>query len=152
MRKVRVLVLVILSLLIMVAVPHSQAPPAGGAGGRGEYLVEEVARCGECHTPKDSQGDWDQARWLQGAAVWFRPIKPMSDWAYSAPRLAGLPSFSDDQARTVLTKGIGPNGFAIRPPMHIYHMSPEDAQAIIAYLRKGLGSAGVSPALLKETK
>lgn len=137
MNSIRAIFLTLLSLLILAAVPYPQTPPAGNAAGgnRGQYLVEEVARCGECHTPKDAQGNWDQSRWLQGAAVWFRPIKPSANWAYSAPRLAGLPSFSDEQARTVLVKGLGPNGFAIRPPMHVYHLSPDDANAIIAYLR-----------------
>jgi hypothetical protein len=35
----------------------------------------------------------------------------------------------------ILEKGIGANGEAIRPPMHIYHLKHEDAVAIIAYLR-----------------
>jgi hypothetical protein len=137
MRKTRMTVFVLSLLLTSAAIPYPQAPPTGNAPGKGEYLVEEVARCGECHTPRDAQGNWDQAKWLQGAAVWFRPIKPSANWAYSAPRLAGLPSFSDDQARTVLVKGIGPNGLAIRPPMHPYHLSPDDANAIIGYLRSG---------------
>ena len=137
MNTIRAILLTSLSILIFAAVPYPQALPPGNAvsANRGQYLVEEVARCGECHTPKDAQGNWDQSRRLQGAAVWFRPVKPTANWAYSAPRLAGLPSFSDDQARTVLVKGIGPNGFAIRPPMHIYHLSSDDADAIIAYLR-----------------
>ncbi len=126
-------------LIFLAAICFSQAPqktaPAGGGNARGQYLVEEVARCWECHTPMAGQGQWDRSKWLQGAAVWFRPIQPITEWAYSAPRLAGLPSFSDDQARTILEKGIGPNGLAIRLPMHMYHMSPEDSQAVIAYLR-----------------
>jgi hypothetical protein len=35
----------------------------------------------------------------------------------------------------VLEKGIGPQGEALRPPMHIYHMTPADGKAIIAYLK-----------------
>jgi mono/diheme cytochrome c family protein len=34
---------------------------------RGKYLVEEVAKCGECHTPRDARNQLDSARWLQGA-------------------------------------------------------------------------------------
>jgi hypothetical protein len=30
---------------------------------------------------------------------------------------------------------MGPEGEALRPPMHTYHMAHDDAQAIIAYLR-----------------
>jgi hypothetical protein len=40
-----------------------------------------------------------------------------------------------DQAERILEKGIGPNGLPIQPPMHVYHMTHADAQAITAYLR-----------------
>ena len=33
---------------------------------RGEYLVRSVAGCGECHTPRDAQGNLDQSQWLGG--------------------------------------------------------------------------------------
>ena len=52
-----------------------------------------------------------------------------------APAIAGLAQFTDAQAETILEKGMGPNGLAIQPPMHIYHMNHADATAIIAYLR-----------------
>lgn len=102
---------------------------------RGRYLVEQVAMCGDCHTPRDENSNLDESRWLEGARIWIKPVHTMYNWAEWAPRLAGLPSFTDQQAETVLEKGIGPNGAPIRPPMHIYHMSPADADAIIAYLR-----------------
>ena len=34
---------------------------------RGRYLVEALAHCGECHTPRDRFGGPDTARWLAGA-------------------------------------------------------------------------------------
>ena len=54
----------------------SKALQAGANGdvARGRYLAEEVARCYECHTPRDAQGDLERDRWLQGAAVWIRPF------------------------------------------------------------------------------
>lgn len=102
---------------------------------RGRYLVEQVAMCGECHTPRDADGNLDQSRWLEGARIWIKPVHTMYNWAEWAPRLAGLSSYTDEQAEDVLEKGIGPNGAPIRPPMHIYHMNHADALAIIAYLR-----------------
>lgn len=128
------------AVLLMVAASaiaaSAQRPPAGNAQvERGRYLVEQVAMCGECHTPRDSQGELDRSRWLQGAPTWFAPIHPTTNWAYAAPALAGLPSFSDADMTMVLEKGWQPNGRPIRPPMHVYHMSHEDAQAIVAYLR-----------------
>jgi mono/diheme cytochrome c family protein len=102
---------------------------------RGKYLVEEVAKCTECHTPRDSQGQLDRDHWLQGAAIWIMPVHRTQNWAQNAPALAGFGAYSDADASDILEKGIGANGEIIRPPMHIYHMSHADAQAIVAYLR-----------------
>jgi mono/diheme cytochrome c family protein len=111
-------------------------PPAGGSDvERGKYLVENVAMCGECHTPRNSRGDLKYDAWLQGASTWIRPVAPIQPWADAAPPLAGMPSFTDEQFATILEKGTGPEGEALRPPMHIYHMHHEDAKAIVAYLK-----------------
>lgn len=102
---------------------------------RGKYLVEEVAKCAECHTPRDAQNQLDTDRWLQGAPIWITSVKPAPTWADRAPTLAGFPGYSDKDGFDILEKGIGANGEEIRPPMHIYHLKHEDAVAIIAYLR-----------------
>jgi mono/diheme cytochrome c family protein len=91
--------------------------------------------CGECHTPRNSNGDLKYDAWLQGATTWIRPVAPIQPWADTVPPLAGMPSLTDAQLATVLEKGIGPEGEDLRPPMHIYHMHHDDAKAIIAYLR-----------------
>jgi hypothetical protein len=102
---------------------------------RGKYLVENVAMCVECHTPRDSQGALRKDAWLAGAPVWIRPVAPIQSWADHAPSLAGWPSFTEEQGERILEKGTGPEGEELRPPMHIYHMKHEDAKAIIAYLK-----------------
>jgi len=113
----------------------SQATTAQSPVERGKYLVEDVAMCQECHTPRDSSGELDHSRWLEGAPVWIMPVHPTSNWAMRAPGLAGFQGFTDEQGEMVLEKGLGPNGLPIQPPMHIYHMNHADAQAVIAYLR-----------------
>ncbi|MCW5850712.1 MAG: c-type cytochrome [Anaerolineae bacterium] len=45
----------------------ASAPTSGVA--RGEYLVVNVAGCGDCHTPSDAQGAPDRTKWLAGNAV-----------------------------------------------------------------------------------
>jgi mono/diheme cytochrome c family protein len=102
---------------------------------RGHYLVEEVAKCSECHTPRDADMQLERSRWLQGAPIWIEPVRPVRNWAQFAPSLAGLAGYSDDQMERVLEMGEGINGRQINPPMHIYHMTHADAQAIVAYLR-----------------
>lgn len=102
---------------------------------RGKYLVEEVAKCAECHTPRDAQGQLDPERWMQGAPIWITPVHANAQWAERAPSIAGFAGYSDQDGVNILEKGIGANGEVIRPPMHIYHLKHEDAIAIIAYLR-----------------
>jgi hypothetical protein len=101
---------------------------------RGRYLVEEVAKCPECHTPRNADGALDHARWLQGGPIWFMPVQSKQRWAMQAPALAGFP-YTNQQAEDILERGIGTNGIPIQPPMHIYHLNHSDATAIIAYLR-----------------
>jgi mono/diheme cytochrome c family protein len=132
--KVAVCLSFLISAAAFVAAPASPQQ-GGGRLERGKYLVEELARCSECHTPRMPDGDLDRSKWLQGAPMWFKPIQPVHDWAYAAPPLAGLPSFSDADAIKVLEKGVGPNGYPVRPPMHDYRLNHEDAAAIVAYLR-----------------
>lgn len=101
---------------------------------RGRYLVEEVAKCAECHTPRNARDELDKNAWLQGAPIWILPVKPNPNWAQRVPPLAGFPSLTEEEGERVLEKGTGPEGETLRPPMHIYHMKHEDARAIIAYL------------------
>jgi len=117
------------------AAQKSVAPAQAGDIERGRYLVENVAMCEECHTPRDAEGNLDESRRLQGAPTWIIPVHPMTNWSNRAPALAGFPGLTDQQGEQILEKGIGPNGLPIQPPMHVYHMTPADAHAIIAYLR-----------------
>ena len=40
-----------------------------GAASRGRYIVEALAHCGECHTPRSLLGGLQTARWLTGAPI-----------------------------------------------------------------------------------
>ena len=111
------------------------AAEQGGSVERGRYLVENVAMCEECHTPRDGGGNLDESRRLQGAPIWIMPVHHNTNWAMNAPSLAGFEQFTEEQGEQILEQGVGPNGLPIQPPMHIYHMNHADAQAIIAYLR-----------------
>jgi len=126
------------ALLISGNISKNRASPKSPSEGdvqRGKYLVEEVARCPECHTRRDDSGALKSSAWLRGATIWIQPVQRIANWADSAPPLAGLPSFTDAQMETVLEQGTGPQGETLRPPMHTYHLRPADAKAIIAYLK-----------------
>lgn len=118
---------------MMHAAPQKAA--ASGDVERGRYIVEDLAMCEECHTPRDANGNLDESRQLQGAQIWIQPVHHMTNWANRAPGIAGFVGFTDAQGEDIFERGIGPNGLAIQPPMHIYHMSQADALAVIAYLR-----------------
>lgn len=140
LRAVLLLVVVIAGMLTMSSNAFQRrfampGPPTKADIDRGRYLVEQIAKCPECHTPRKPDGELDSAAWLRGAPIWIRPVAPIPNWADRAPALAGLPSFTEAQAEKVLEDGTGPNGEELRPPMHIYHMAPVDARAIVAYLK-----------------
>jgi mono/diheme cytochrome c family protein len=118
-------------------VPQHQSEKAGAAGdvARGKYLVESVAMCGQCHTPRDSNGNPDRTRWLQGASVPWMPAQPDSNWPISAPRIGGTPPADDADMVKLLTTGIWTTGDHLRFPMPQFRMDRSDAEAVVAYLK-----------------
>ena len=107
---------------------------------RGAYLVDDVAMCGTCHTPRDDQDKPDARRPLSGGPVPYSSVRQTGDWAEVAPRLAGLPPGSDDQIVHLLMTGISRTGRPPRPPMPQFRLTRSDAEAVLAYL-KSLPSA-----------
>lgn len=102
---------------------------------RGRYLVEKVAMCGQCHTPRNAHGEMLTDRWLEGAPIPVTAPAGYASWALVAPRIAGLGAFSDEEFVRLMTTGVNRDGRILRAPMPPFRMTPEDAQAIAAYLR-----------------
>ncbi|MGA2200923.1 MAG: c-type cytochrome [Terriglobales bacterium] len=117
--------------------PQRQSKTASAAPNvaRGKYLVEGVAMCGQCHTPRDSHGNLDRTRWLQGAPVPWLPAKPDSDWPLNAPRIGGTPPANDADMIKLLTTGVWTTGDRLRLPMPQFRMDRSDAEAVVAYLK-----------------
>jgi mono/diheme cytochrome c family protein len=113
-----------------------QAPAAGGGDvARGKYIVEDVAMCGTCHTPRFADGSLDRSRWLAGASVPYLPAQPRPDWPINAPRIAGTLPTTNANMVTLLTTAVWITGQPLRDPMPKFHMSRADAEAVVAYLR-----------------
>jgi Cytochrome c len=128
--------LVVLAILAATSAMSSSAVPKGSAKvARGRYLVESVARCGDCHTPTDEKGDPLPGKLLKGATVPFKPTVPMPVWADKAPNIAGLPGWEDDASIKFFMTGIAYNDLPARPPMPSYRLTLEDAEAVVAYLK-----------------
>jgi mono/diheme cytochrome c family protein len=102
---------------------------------RGKYIVEGVAGCGYCHTPRDREGNPDHSRWLEGAPVFYEPARPIEGWANTVPRLAGLPPGSDAEIIKLLTTSVARTGKPPRWPMPRFYMTRPDAEAVVAYLK-----------------
>jgi mono/diheme cytochrome c family protein len=83
---------------------------------RGDYLVNGVVLCGDCHTPRAEGGESgppDLSRRLHG----------------------GPANYSEEQFIAMLQTGVRPDGSHPRPPMPPYRLNEEDARAVSTYIR-----------------
>ena len=122
--------------------PPKPANNAAALVNRGEYLVNEVARCGDCHTPRDARGELDPARALQGASLWIRPARRGVEWEDKAPDITASGKAGDWSEEKMIR--FFSTGKKSDPPMPAYKLTAEDARAVTAYLRSlpGKGKAG----------
>lgn len=99
---------------------------------RGEYLVEVVGHCGECHTPRTSIGRMRRGRALQGSEAPWAEAPPIDREA--------LADWSPDDLDTFLSMGMLPDGDF--PGKGMYRvikegtskLSDEDRAAMVAWL------------------
>jgi mono/diheme cytochrome c family protein len=139
--------LIRLSLFSLAAMAVAALPAAGQEKGgakaeggqsqleRGRYIVENVAMCELCHTPRDENGNPDRGHWLMGGPAQLRPSYPSQYWALVEPRLAGRPPGTDADFVKLLTTGISRTGRPPNPPMPPFRMTRPDAEAVLAYLK-----------------
>jgi hypothetical protein len=122
----------------------------GGEGGasesplvaRGDYLVNHVAACPDCHTPHDEMGAPILEKFLSG---WECIVKLPNDSCLHSRNLTndetGLKNRTDDEIKTMIKDGIRPAATGDEPlfpmmPYYVFHnMKDEDLDAIVAYLR-----------------
>lgn len=102
---------------------------------RGEYLVNSIAACGNCHTPQGPEGPMlDKA--LSGMLV-----EKSEAYTAVAPNItpAGeIKDWTDEQLIKAIREGIRPDGKLLGPPMpfEVYKgMSDTDVASIVMYLR-----------------
>jgi|SRR5689334_12545153 len=113
---------------------HQSQNAITGNVAHGEYIVERVAMCIECHSPRDENGRIIHGQEFMGASL---PTQPPPGWATRAPRNRGLPGYSDFEAMRLLTGGhaIARDGRQLQPPMPRFRMTESDAADVIAFLR-----------------
>jgi mono/diheme cytochrome c family protein len=122
--------------------PPPRGPePIRGDAEHGRYLVLHVAMCVQCHSPRDEQGKILEGRLLSGAPMPIPPPPWPEEWATHAPRIDGMPGYTDELATRLLTQGgIGRDGRRLKAPMPPFRMTPQDAADVIAFLRSGSAS------------
>jgi mono/diheme cytochrome c family protein len=106
---------------------------------RGTYLVQGIAACGDCHTPRDASGHHVASMEMAGGYEMNlmplgRPVVPN----ITPDQESGIGNWTDAQVIAALRDGRRPDGTIIGPPMPIAfyrQISDRDAQAIVAYLR-----------------
>jgi mono/diheme cytochrome c family protein len=129
------------ALLLSVALTMAGAPAVAQDARveRGKYLVTEVARCQECHTPKTESGDFDTTKMLKGVTLNIAPITPVAGWHAASPDLTSTSRlwerWGEDGLVTFLETAKNPRGGKAGAPMPAYTMRAEDAEAIVAYLK-----------------
>src|SRR5215831_2078185 len=116
----------------------------GAPWNRGRYLVEGLAHCGVCHTPKNMFGADRRGRGLSGGEVggWFAP-------RLDGAERGGLKSWSVDDIAEFLASGRNAKSHADGPMAEIVanstsRMSDDDVRAIAIYL-KGLPAGPPGP-------
>jgi mono/diheme cytochrome c family protein len=106
---------------------------------RGKYLVEEVAKCQECHTPKMDNGNYIKSMWMKGATLNLAPAAPVPGWHAVTPDVTGAGAlwkrWGEEGMIAFLATGKTPRGTAAGAPMPAYTLKREDAEAIVAFLK-----------------
>jgi mono/diheme cytochrome c family protein len=128
--------------MLFVAIVFGASAAASAADNqieRGKYLVT-IAGCNDCHTPGFFLGKPDFGRTLGGSDVGFAipGVGAFVGRNLTPDKETGLGDWTSDQIITALTTGVRPDGrklFPVMPWPELAHLSSDDAQAIVAYLR-----------------
>jgi mono/diheme cytochrome c family protein len=123
-----------------IAADAARAP----ALNRGEYLVNALGHCGECHTPRTWLGGPEKAKAFAGAKL---------AEGGGAPNLtpARLKKWDDAELKEFLSSGLTPDGDVVGDTMGEVirnttgQLTPQDLAAVVAYLRS-------LPALAEESR
>jgi len=104
---------------------------------RGDYLVNGILTCGNCHTPKGPKGDIMEKA-FSGGLSWDEPPFKVTAPNITPDPETGIGKWSDADIKKALRKGIEPDGtqLAMVMPSDFYEiMTERDLDAVVAYLR-----------------
>jgi mono/diheme cytochrome c family protein len=123
---------------------------------RGNYLVNGVLTCGNCHTPRAKGGVFDMSKQLSGGPqVFDEPAFTVKGANITPDKETGIGEWSAAQIKTAMLEGKRPNSTQLAPimPYGFYKVfTPADIDAIVAYLQSVPAvSNKVAPPIYKAT-
>src|SRR6201985_1289015 len=98
----------LLALVIGVALAGT-AGAQSDAVRRGDYLVNGILSCGNCHTPKGASGDIMEKA-FSGALSWDEPPFKVTAPNVTQDKETGIGNYTDPELKQLLRKGIKRNG------------------------------------------
>jgi mono/diheme cytochrome c family protein len=104
---------------------------------RGDYLVNTIMTCGNCHTPKGPPATI-AGKDFSGGLSWDEPPFKVTASNITQDKETGIGSWSDADIKKLMRTGVRPNGvqIAMVMPTDFYEIVTErDMDAIVAYLR-----------------
>ena len=109
---------------------------------RGDYLVNTIMACGNCHSPRDANGKTIAEKAFSGGLTFNTPA-----FVATAPNITpdvetGIGSWSDAEIKRALVEGMRPDHghfagvplAAIMPANFYKALLPDDLNAVVAYL------------------
>ncbi|MBN9046210.1 MAG: c-type cytochrome [Rhizobiales bacterium] len=127
--------------LYLTGKPAVELPGASEQVRRGQYLVEALGHCGECHTPRNAIGGLDKSRWLAGA---LSPETGRDGKRGIVPNITtgegGIGDWSEKDIAYALQSGFTPDYDSLGGQMadvvtNMAHLTDADRAAIAAYLK-----------------
>lgn len=104
----------------------------------GRYLVETIAGCGNCHTPRLPDGTPDVSKNLAGAFVIEEPVFRAYAQNITPDMETGIGSWTEEQIIDAIRNARRPDGTFMGPPMSFgwyKNLSDTDVRAIARYLK-----------------
>jgi len=124
-------------LIYFTSYPFAEEPSKSAAWNRGAYIVEALAHCGECHTPRDNLGGAIDDMHMAGTSNGpdGGSVPNITDH-----KITGIGRWTDNDLKALFSLGILPDGDFVGSGMadvvdNISKLSNDDRWALIVYLK-----------------
>jgi mono/diheme cytochrome c family protein len=110
---------------------------------RGNYLVNSILACGNCHAPRTATGQQITESNFAGGLTFTTPAFNATASNITPDRETGIGAWSDAEIKRALVEGVRPNHgklantplAAVMPVSFFKAIMPQDLDAIVSYLR-----------------